>query len=257
MDTVIIYHSLSSKIVSSLLEQLLFVGIFSIAFVIVRRSILEPSWLKSNDFIRQMMLLFSIALFTSYIFITYEVENIKGLSFLGAITEVSDKEALLGDLSQNALAKAKTQLLLLLPVDLIGIALISGMFASLIVFNFDSDKLSGRNASTIKEVLVLFSITIVWHIAMIVWWVLYGLFENSINGVIKYIPDIMFHITYIVVEGIIALTVARFYPTKLGSTYSSILAWGITISYCLILVSLYAVRLWQYMDRFVSMISIK
>lgn len=232
MSTEVIYHSLSQEIIGSLLEHLLFIGIFSVAFVIVRRSILDPSWIRSTDLIRHLVILFSIVLFITYIHMTYEIENFKGLTHLSTRDLIEQNQLVVRTLSHEGLRTAKTQLLILLPVDITGVAVISGLFAVLIVFNLDSSNWSGRNISTIREVVFLFSITAVWHMAMIVWWLIYGLFEAGLRGVRSRVSDILFHLAYLLLDVILVVITARIMRTRRGLDKSALLAWVAALSYC-------------------------
>ncbi len=149
MPAEVLYHSLSARVVGGLIDQLLFFGVFAVSLAITRRCILDSDWCQSGDFIRHLLLMFSITVFLLYIDLSYEVENFKGLQYRAAEPQINQISAQLGQLSAQGRQTAKAQLLVMLPIDLVGIALNSSLFAILTIFLLDSKNWTGRNISTV------------------------------------------------------------------------------------------------------------
>src|SRR6185436_14726781 len=145
MPTAVLYHSLSARIVSSLLDNLLFVGPFIVSLAMARRATRDEGWSQSGDLLRHLLLLFCVTLFTLYVALTYEVESFRGLTAQVPARQTVQMMAGLEQLSAAEQRTAKTQLMVMLPVDLIGITVNSGLFALNALFLVDRRHWAGRN----------------------------------------------------------------------------------------------------------------
>lgn len=74
-----VYNTLSARLIGSLIDQSLAVGMFSVAFVFLRRATLDEGWVTSKDFIKHLLMFFAIILFFSFVNLGYEVEFFRGL----------------------------------------------------------------------------------------------------------------------------------------------------------------------------------
>ena len=229
--------------------------VFSSPLIITRRSLLDQGWLQSGDLFRHLILLASVALFTLYIGLTYEIENFKGLQHVTSEEKASHITALLNELPKSAQNKAIAQLLILLPIDLVGIALNSSLFALIGICSLDKSGWTGRNLKTTQTTVYLFGITIAWHFTMISWWILYAMFEDGMGSIQSYGSDVLFHITYIVIEIVLLAVNHLLYKRKIGMNRSSLLANHSIASYSAILLSLYIIRLGEYSGRFIKILS--
>jgi hypothetical protein len=247
MPTAVLYHSLSARIVSGLIDNLLFVGPFIVSLAIARRATRDEGWSQSGDLLRHLLLLFCVALFTLYVGLTYEVESFRGLTPQAPPRQTIQMTTSIEQLSPAEQRTAKTQLMVMLPVDLIGITLNSALFALSTLFLIDRRHWVGRNVSTIRVVVFLLVVTVAWHVTMIVWWLLYGAFTA---GIPQYSPDMGFHAMYAAIELLVAIVLHRISKTKFGSMHSGSVAWASVATFCLIYLSLYVIRLWEYSDRF-------
>src|SRR5438046_406878 len=126
MPTAVLYHSLSARIVSGLIDNLLFAGLFFVSLAMARRWARDEGWAQSADLLRHLLLLFSITLFTLYVSLTYEVESLRGLSPPLSSSQTTELTAGIRDLSPAEQRTSKTQLVVMLPIDIIGITLNSG-----------------------------------------------------------------------------------------------------------------------------------
>jgi len=250
MATEVLYQSLSARIVSGLIDNLLFVGVFVVSLAIARRCTRDVGWSQSGDLLRHLLLLFSVTLFTLYIALTYEVESFKGLTQQVPERQATEMTVEISQLSQAGRQTAKMQLLVMLPVDLIGITLNSGLFALIAMFLLDSRNWTGRNVSILREVVFLLGVTVAWHATMMVWWLLYGSFGSGLVGVGRHSSDIAFHGGYAACELVVAALIYRVSSTRFGLKHSGILAWSSVAAFCAIYLSLYVVRLWEYSSRF-------
>lgn len=253
MTTEVLYHSLSARVVSNLFDNLVFVGPFIVSLAVARRSIRDEGWGNSGDLLRQLLLLFSITLFTVYVALTYEVESLRGLAPQMTPLRTTEMSAGMGELSQPQQRTAKTQLLVMLPVDLIGITLNSGLFALSAIFLLSPKNWTGPNVSTARQVVFLLVVTVFWHVTMIVWWLLYGFFVSGVAGAGRHLADVGFHGAYIACELVVAGVIHRASRTQWGLKYSGTVAWAAVASFCAVYLSLYAIRLWEYSNRFFSL----
>jgi hypothetical protein len=253
MPTQVLYHSLSARVVNGLIDNLLFVGVFIVSLAIARRCTRDAGWSQSGDLLRHLLLLFSVTLFTLYVALTYEVESFRGLTPQVPARQAIEMTSGIGQLSQAEQRTAKMQLLVMLPVDLMGITLNSGLFALNALFLLDRKNWTGRNVSTTREVVFLLVVTVAWHVTMVVWWVLYGCFGSGLAGIGQHSLDIAFHACYAACELVLAALIHRVSKTQLGLKHSGGLAWASVAAFCTIYLSLYVVRLWEYSDRFFSL----
>jgi len=255
MATEVLYHTLTGRIIGSLYEQLLFVGIFAVSLGIVRRSILDEGWFRSFDLLRHLMLLGSVALFTLYMGLSYEIENYKGLQFAITGDKASHVTTLLLQLPEAAQRTAIAQLIMMLPVDLIGVILNSSLFAILAFFSLDQRNWTGRNLSTTRIVMFLLAVMALWHLMSITWWLLYAFFESGFKGFGSYLDDILFHIYYIIIEITSYIAIRYAIHSRIVDYYSWITSTCAVLIFVSILISLYAIRLWEYSGRFFSMLT--
>jgi hypothetical protein len=253
MPTAVLYHSLSARIVSGLIDNLLFVGPFIVSLAIARRATRDEGWSQSGDLLRHLLLLFCVTLFTLYVALTYEVESFRGLTPQVPPRQTIQMTAGMEQLSTVEQRTAKMQLMVMLPVDLIGITLNSGLFALNALFLIDRRHWAGRNASTTRAVVFLLVITATWHVTMMVWWLLYGSFIGGAAGIPQYARDIRFHAVYGTCELIVAAMLHRVSRTRFGALRSGSVAWVSVAAFCAIYLSLYVIRLWEYTDRFFTL----
>lgn len=247
----IIYHSFSAGLISGFFEQLLFFGIFVIALAMIRRAALTPDWLKSSDFIKHLILVFSVSIFTSYIYITYGIESVKGLADVGASLLSTEKESLLNSLEGDKKTMATVQLLLMLPIDLVGMALVASLFGTIAVMHLRAQAWSSSNLLTIKTSQYLIAILLFWHFTMIVWWVMYAITNGQIPF-FTFFSDIKIHLIYMVLELIFYYLFVKASKTTVERDNSEKLAWIGVLAVAVIFISLYVVRLLAYTDKFIN-----
>ncbi|QDT37602.1 hypothetical protein Pan189_19820 [Stratiformator vulcanicus] len=220
-------------------------GIAAVAFTYIRRALSDESWLTSSDLWRQVVLLFSIALFFVYIDITYEIEFYKGENSAVKKIEISE------DIFEKSTFLPRIRLLLLLPIDLIGMGLMASLFGVLLVFGTNKNYWSGPSTSTSLEVMYLLALTASWHFVMIGWWLVYGLTALDVTLALW---DVILHASFSVVEIITILIIRRIRNSDWGLRNSNLVAWSATLLYSSVLITLYAVRLWDYSTRFIRLV---
>lgn len=243
-----LYNSLSTRVIGDLVGLALAMGIAAVAFTYIRRALSDEGWLKSADLWRHLVLLFSITMFFVYIDVAYEIEFYKGehKSLQAQVVVIEDLE------SVSFLPRLR--LLLLLPIDLIGIGLMASLFGVLMVFGTNRDYWAGPSMSTSLEVVYLLALTAAWHMAMIGWWLVYGLTDQNISSVLW---DMGVHAAFALIEIIVLLLIRRIRESDWGSRNSNLVAWAATVVYSSILVTLYTARLWDYSMRFIDLITSK
>lgn len=236
-----LYNILSARIVGNLVGFALAMGIAAVAWTYIQRALSDEGWARSSDVWRHLVLLFSIMLFFAYIDVSYEIEFYKGerLKATRQMAQLEDVEA------ESFLPRIR--LLLLLPIDMIGIGLMASLFAVLIVFGTNQAYWAGPSMSTSLEVLYLLALTAAWHVSMIGWWLVYGLTAKDVTQVLG---DVVTHALFGVVE-LVSLVVLRFArSSRWGTKNSAIIAWISVGTFSLIFFLMYAVRLWDYSLRF-------
>ena len=251
MPVELLYHTLSARVVSGLVDEALAIGLFASAFVFVRRATLDPGWERSLDFFRQLLLLFSIVLFFVYVDISYEVELYKGLSSPAASVLPSTPTSPPADP-----APAKLLLMLMLPIDVVGIALMAGLFGVVISNSVGERNRSGPNVSTIREVAFLLTLTAAWHISMLCWWVVYRCFSAGPFDLAHLVNvDTYVHAGYAAAELVGARLLMQSLAWRSAMQRSGLVATVAVAGYSIALLSLYAVRLWDYSGRFLQLLS--
>lgn len=243
MNADVLYNTLSSRAIGGLVGLALAMGIASVSFVYIRRAQLDETWSGSGDLWRHLLLLFSITLFVVFIDVAYEIEFYKGERVSQGITEFRANDA-------SAIEKTflpRLRLLLLLPIDLVGIGIISALFGVLLVFGLNRDNWSGPSFTTAREVKYLFVLTIAWHVAMIGWWTVYGLTANDFGSIL---PDIGVQLVFAMLESISVVLFSAIGVRKFGRSHGGTVAWIGAIAYSATLILFYSVRLWGYSLKF-------
>lgn len=251
-----VYNTLSTRIIGTLIDQALAAGLFSIAFVFLRRATLDPSWPRSADFIKHLLLLFSVVLLFVYVDLAYEVEFLKGLhspigqNVVGPANNPGSSLA-----SQDEQNAAKLQLLLLIPVDLVGITLMASLFGVILVFGLNQETWSGPTTNMIRQVTYLLIIMIAWRISMICWWGIYrfSLIEPNSGFAIPY--DILIYIGYILTELAVVVYLIQIMKRDFGKRWSGLISWCAVLFFTFDLLSFYVIRLWDYAGRFLELIA--
>lgn len=248
-DIQTLYHSLTGEIVGGLFKHLVFFGFFGCCLALVWRSLLDATWIRSADFFRHLSIVAAITLFTTYIALTYEIENYQSIQ-----TGSSESHRIHSIQSLIALKgaewdQARLLLLSMLPIDLLGLALNSSLFAIVIWTSANRDNWNGRNITTIRTSMSLLSVAALWHLTMAVWWLVYNGVSGSGQSIFEN-KSIGFHLIFASVDVISAFIIFKLIKSNFGLRRSSVLASLATGVFCLNFFVLYAVRLWDYSNRF-------
>jgi len=245
VDANALYNTLSTRVIGDLVGLAMAIGIAAVAFVYIRRAITDTEWIRSDDLWRHIALMFSITLFFVYIDVAYEVEFYKGE------IDNSSNDLIQAEDFANSVFLPRIRLLLLLPIDLVGIGLMSSLFGVLVVFGSNQTFSTGPSVSTSLEVVYLLTLTSAWHAAMIGWWLVYGLTDNNVQNVTW---DMGMNAGFASIELLLAIIITKLRNSEWGIRNSNLLAWVATIAYSLILMGIYSIRLWDYSFRFINII---
>ena len=184
-------------------------------------------------------------MFFVYVDVTYEIESYLGERRLAAETKSTP------DFIEQHSFLPRIRLLLLLPIDLICFSLMASLFGVLLVFGTRQSFWSGPSSNNSLEVVYLFSITCAWHLACIGWWIVYGLTAGAVLEVWK---DIGQHFGFASLDFFMICVVRSLRLSKWGIRNSGTVAWISTSLFSIILIVLYATRLWDYSERFLLLV---
>lgn len=236
-----VYSRLVADTLRGLLEEVLILGMFIVGVGHISHAARDPGYLRSLKFKKSLVLLAAVMLFVTYMKLTYYVEW----------TSASD--AIIREAKQNFTNAdrntAALMVILLTPVDLCVVAFLAGMFLVLARDEFLFRKEQGDN-SLIGEVRLLHLFTGGAHFVTVVWWILFGTFTD---GVPHRSPDILYHSSFALLQGLGYLNIRRLKddPTD-RSRRADRLETACVSYYTLITVTVYASRLWIYVHRYTS-----
>ena len=231
------------------MKQLVFFGTFTTCLVFVRRALLDPGWVRSSDFLRNIALLLSVTLFTLYIGLTYEIENFNGLQGTGSDTKRVETIQKIVALDAASWNRSRILLLTIIPIDLIGIVLNSALYALLIWNSGNNNNWTGRNTSTHRLIVNLFSIAAAWHLVMATWWIVYTFFSSSLSDIFAN-TSIAFHLTFAVFDLVIAALGHKLSKQESVAHHIGRITSTMTIVFFFYFLLLYSLRLWGYCNRF-------
>ena len=238
-----LYNTLSTRVIGDLVALALAIGIAAVAFAYIRRALTDDGWVRSSDLWRHLLLIFSITMFVVFVDIAYQIESYKGERAASrAVAELVDSNA-------ESTFLPRIRLLLLLPVDVIGIALMASLFGVLLVFATNQENWPGPSASTLLEVKYLLVLTIAWHITMIGWWLVFWLTSTDFNGVSW---DIGIHVAFIAIESLMLPIFREVDGAKQMSARIGAKAWLAAVCYSTVLTAFYTIRLWDYSSKFME-----
>lgn len=235
-----VYDSVSTSLVGDLLNYALTIGLAAVAYAYFRRSLLDEGWSSSVDLWRHLSVFFCISLFVLFVSTTYEIESAR------QDFQRDGNAPLSGDAD---LFLFRIRLLLLLPIDLVGVFLAACLFAVLMSYATARKNWSTPSHSTVKEVLSLLTTTALWHLTMISWWVVYGYTDQE--ALLPY-RVISTHAAYLAIEVIALAAGVRLMSNDIARRNVGALASTLSIFYCGVLISFYCIRLWDYSLRFYS-----
>ena len=237
-----LYNSLSTRVMGDLVALALAIGIAAVAFSYIRRALMDEGWVSTSDLWRHLMLIFSITMFVVFIDIAYQIESFRGER--AAHTELEPSQV---DAASTFLPRVR--LLVLLPVDIIGIALIASLFGVLLVFATNQEFWSGPSASTLLEVYYLLVLTIAWHLAMIGWWVVFWITSVDFKGASW---DISVHAAFILIELVTLIAIRFVRKSERLLRSGNVMAWIAATAYSVIVLAFYLIKLWDYSSKFIE-----
>ncbi|MEM9081117.1 MAG: hypothetical protein AAGC74_10545 [Verrucomicrobiota bacterium] len=211
------------------------VGIFLVGFSHVRSALDNPRLFRTGLYWRNSLILSAILVFTAYGNLSWAIEfDVPG-----------------SDVEEKALLSPKALILFLVPLDLIMVASIGGMFLAL-SRSVSPDDSNGdeefkkwdqqprqRARSTIA---FLFTSCIVWHGACILWW--FAWFGTPrFNW-----TSIVFHVTATSVHLLLLLVWLRVTSVTRSKRITKKLEWAGTLAFCIVVFSVYFIRMSWYLD---------
>lgn len=248
-DIQILYHSLTGEIIGDLFKYLVFFGFFGCCMALVWRSLLDTSWPRSADFFRHFAMMSCITLFTTYIALTYGIENYQSIQTGNSESNRIESIRALMALKGAEWNQARLLLLTMLPIDLLGLALNTSLFAIIIWTASNRENWNGRNITTIRTVMLLFSAAALWHLVTVFWWLTYFGLSGS-GGSIFEDQSTRFHLMFATVDVALAFSLFKLLRSTFALRRSSLLANAAACCFCLNFLILYGIRLWDYSNRF-------
>jgi len=216
---------------------------------LVWRSLLDAPWLRSVDFFRHFAIMACITLFTTYIALSYEIENFQSIRTGNFEFRRIESIRALIVLTGAEWNQAKLLLLTMLPIDLLGLALNTSLFAIIIWTATNRENWNGRNITMIRSVMILFSAAALWHIVTVFWWLTYFGISGSEESIFEN-KSLRFHLLFATVDVLFAISLFHLQKSTFALRRSSLLANAAAFCFCLNFLILYGVRLWDYSDRF-------
>lgn len=224
-----LYTKLVNGLVSTLLNELLVLGIFFVLYGYISQIVRNPDLLFRAALFKRMVLLGLISLFVFYVALTYFMPY----------TDISVRDVVskLSEYSQSEQRQAVILLLMMSPIDLLSIVLLAAMYATLgIESSSEIEKIESESLD--KQLINLFLITSSWHFVTVVWWVVFYFLALKPYE----IGDIGYHSLF----GVLQLL------GYLGWRWLHKMGWNnwLGIGYfALLVLTVYVTRIWMYVYK--------
>ncbi len=226
-----LYAKLVNGLISTLLNELLVLGLFFVFYGYITQIIKKPKLIRSAEFIKRLILLGDVSIFVFYIALTYFMPY-ANVSFADIVEQARS-------FPEMHLIRAKLTLLVMSPIDLLSIVVLAGMYASLGMDNFEGDATDSIETEKLdKRLNNLFMLTGIWHFVTVIWWIAFGILTDY--GLKA--EDIAYHAVF----GILHLVGFYFWRRLSEKGYSN---WYGIGYYSLLIVTVYSSRIWIYIDR--------
>ncbi len=231
-----IYSGLVAETFRGLLQEVVVLGLFIVGIGNMRQGVRDPSYSRTSEFRKRLVLIAAVLLYVTYMKLTYSVEWALGPEDVirRARTTFTEDER-----NRSALL-----VIVLVPIDLAIVVLLAGMF---LVLSRD-DNLGGQGG-ILDEVGSLYRLTRATHVFTLGWWFAFaGLAEGGIGRW----SDITYHATFVALHsgglGLLRHSRARL---PVGEDSNRVENRHVAI-YSVLAVSVYISRIWIYVHRYTS-----
>lgn len=253
-----IYTGLVNSPLSSLLEEVVALGIFVVGLSYLRHAMRDPDVLWRSAFFKRALLLGCVVLFVTYIAVAYEVDLF-----------VQRQAGELGS-GVTDLPGAKRLILTILPIDLLGVGLTAGLFAVLSLDDLrDLLRAGDKEIDLNTQIFFLFLLTGLWHGLMIAWWLVYGVNTFEVYGLLSLREaarqlnayDLLYHSAYALghlscaylwvrIEGRCSAASSSDAEWRSAVEWSSAMEWWGVGLYGLLVTAVYLTRLSTYVEKY-------
>lgn len=245
-----VYTGLVNSPLSSLLEEVVALGIFVVGLSYLRHAMRDPDVLRRSAFVKRAVLLGAVVVFVTYIAVAYEVDLFVQEQAGQGASRVTD------------LAGAKRLTLMILPIDLLGVGLTAGLFAVLTLDDLrDLLRAGDKEVDLNTQIAFLFLLTGLWHGLMIAWWLVYGANTLEAHDLLSLqatarqlnLYDLLYHFAYGLGHLSCAYLWVRMRRDGLwdGPRRSKVEWWGVVL-YGLLVTAVYLTRLSSYVEKYAT-----
>ena len=226
-----LYGKLAGPWMGTLFGEILVLGILLVLYSYLKSIFQADNGISRAELAKRLLLLGAVCLFVFYVALTYFLPY-EGVSLASVVTQIHG-------LSKYDLFRSKLTLLALIPLDLLIIAILVGMFATLsLEEKHRNPEVSQTNRSLNQSILHLFLLTASFHGITVIWW----LVIHVIGGVPFVFYDVMYHMLFVVLH----LSGYAYWKKRFGRTPANRLA----LAYYLSLIgTVYVTRIWWYIDK--------
>ena len=229
-----VYSGLVAETLRALIQEALVLGLFIVGVGNLRIAAKDPEYLKSASFAKHIVILSGIALFVTYMKLSYSVEWALSPEDVIRQARTTFTER---DRDHSAL-----MVILLVPVDLAIVILMAVMFLILA-----KDDYFGGQKTILDEVKSLYKVTAATHIATMIWWMLFGFLTGELASRMS---DIGYHgfFAFCHIGGL--LIIKQSMGKAQDKQYSAPSEWWHVAIYTSLLAAVYISRMWIYIHRY-------
>lgn len=279
-----IYEEMGFNVVSSMFQEALLLGISVVLFNYLRKAFKDQ--IDRGRLIKDLILLFSLMLFCTYVDVSYQVdmgESARQLSIsqkaevekavgedipqvvspntfpalgenppivsagLPGTEEKPKKEELSPQATAEIIYWGKWLVVCMLPFDLLTLLLIIGMFV-VILLERTPQIFDKKDPAydLIYQIGLLLLLTAAWHLVVVFWWLTWYSITGQWEG---WQTDIFYHSAFAIFDLLCFLAWRHLLLRNLNESNRNRMEWVAVLSYSGILISVYASRLVMYVDK--------